>query len=156
MLPQMQRLRARMVDWSSDTVEWIQNFHAQLDLYSGIYATDIYERASSQSVRFTSYLRQQFVARLARLRREASVGELRYSSPVYAAIQRTAWRPNRTLWGGYRLGESSQPVSGGLEVVRILIRPAQVGSVEEYNCWRVWTSTTVCSRFLCSFWILSN
>jgi len=119
LLPQLQHLQSKLVDWDDDSGDWISRFHIQLGLYRRIYATDIYRRPSTASPNFEKYLREQYIQRL-RGARSCNTRKLSFSPPVYEAIIRTGWQPSPVLWSDYRLERGEGPA---LEIVRILVRP---------------------------------
>jgi 3',5'-cyclic AMP phosphodiesterase CpdA len=122
-LPPIEQLRARIVDWSDGTTDWIEAFHEDIVDYHGIYATDLsYERSSTKNVRFLTYVRRQFVERLKRLRaRKDKV--LSFSPPVHAAINKNNWHPSLLLYSNDKIVSGQSPLDWNCEVVRILIRP---------------------------------
>jgi ubiquinone/menaquinone biosynthesis C-methylase UbiE len=123
LLPQLQDLQSKLVDWSEDSSAWIRDFHIQLELYHRIYASDIYRRASPDNPYFEKYLREQYMARL-RSVRACGPNVLYFSPAVYLAILRTGWQPNPVLWGDYRI-EQSTTDDGAMEIARILVRPPE-------------------------------
>lgn len=119
-LPHMQRLQSSLVGWGEGSTTWIEKFHFQLGKYSRIYATDVQQRESHNTGRFDNYLREQYRARLERLRRLPDK-RLLFSPEVVEAIQRTGWRPDPIQWSGYVLG-TTDSLAGTLEIVRVVVR----------------------------------
>ena len=130
--PPIDELRLRLLDWGEDSSKWIDNFHLQLNDYVQIFATDMAERSSLDSPRYSHYLRRQYRARLLKLNehREKTEKSLSFSPNVYQAIVRTGWRPGKSLWGDCVLSSDPDGPDRGLEIVRVLLRDAPATSVE--------------------------
>lgn len=129
-VPPIDNLRLRLLDWGEGSSEWIDNFHLQLDDYVQIVATDMAERSSLDSPRFGRYLRQQYNARLASLKKEGQDKCLVFSPSVHQAILRTGWKPAGILWGDYTLRGDLENPHRGLEIVRVLLRDTPATNVE--------------------------
>lgn len=126
LLPPLQQLQSKMVDWGEDSSAWVEKFHYRLNKYRRIYATDVYRRSSPESPAFSRYLRDQYRARLAALRTNDR-RQLAYSAPVYRAIRRTGWKPDRLMWGDWQVvKEVRGDPQANLEIVRILVWPEAV------------------------------
>jgi len=118
----LRQMQQRLKDWGGEAEEWIKDFHAGINDYSRIYATDVMGRSSIGSPQFDRYLRIQYSAKL---KASSNLSQphfpLYFSKSVIDAIQRTGWRPDSSLWQPPT--ESTGGTYAGLEIVRILIRP---------------------------------
>jgi len=130
LIPQLEALRARLIDWGNDSSKWIRNFHYQLPHYSRVFATDINTRSSLDSSNYHRYLREQYTARLQRLHHHGGK-KLAFSSVVYDAIVRSDWHPDRVMWNGFDIVKDNDLARKQLEIVRILIRPNFLASEKE-------------------------
>ncbi len=108
--------------WGDESDEWVAKFHHNLKKYRHIYAINSHRRLSLDSSRFNRYLREQYIQRLSSLKSNQN-RYLSFSEPILKAINKTGWKPNKTMWKGYRFRESNCNLLAELEVVRILIWP---------------------------------
>lgn len=119
LLPKLQLIQSKLTDWSDDS-DWIRQFHFQIDSYKQIHATALYERPASENPNYHRYLREQFDERLKRLKaRDEKV--LYFSPDVLSAIARTGWRPDQTMWDGYKIEAGKDPDQYALELARVVI-----------------------------------
>ena len=130
LLPHLQLLQMSLVDWGEASSEWISKFHYQLGKYSKIYATDMHMRDSYITPRFDNYLREQYTARMARLK-TIKDGRLSYSGIVCLAIKRTGWRPSPLLWRDYKIEHAKAEHDTELEIVRVVVRQKDIPEVRD-------------------------
>jgi hypothetical protein len=114
------------------------HFHQQLSRYSAVYTVNIHNLWAIHSIAFRTYLHMQYNARARRLTaqqnvpRKAREQRLLFSPHVYAAIERTGWRPSTTVLTYSDVGSTSMPADWRLEIVHVMAQAFGDATVTEY------------------------